>query len=128
MKAKKIDLKQLEEIFEHKQTALFCMTWFENGLNATKAYMKLHPNVDYNSARVLGSRQLTKVNIPAILNAGNLGIETYLQKLKEGLNAMIRIDRSTKAVPDHKTRRLYHKILGELLGIEGKETKINSSL
>ena len=125
MKTKKTDLEQLEEVFEDKQTALFFVEWLKNGQNATKAYLALHPNVDYHSARVLGSRQLAKVNISAILNARNLGIETYLQKLKEGLNAVMFIDHYIKAVPDHKTRRLYHKALGELLGVEGKETKIN---
>lgn len=52
---------QIEQVFEDKALALFYLTWLKNGLNATQAYLKLHPNVDYHSARTLGSRMLTKV-------------------------------------------------------------------
>jgi hypothetical protein len=118
------DITGFEDAIGDKTLALFFMEWLKNGQNATKAYLTLHPSVDYHSARVLGSRQLAKVNISVILNAHNLGIETYIRQLKEGLSAKM-LASSSKAVPDHKTRRLYHKALGELLGFEGKETKIN---
>jgi len=114
--SKKDELKQLEETFENKQIAVFLMTWLENGLNATKAYMKLHPNVDYHSARTLGSRLLTKVDIYTLLASQNLGIETYIQKLKEGLEATMLV--GDERLPDHQTRRLYHRIQGILLGLE----------
>ena len=121
---KAIDHSVLEDTLGDKTLALFFVEWLKNGQNATKAYLTLHPSVDYHSARVLGSRQLAKVNISAILNAHNLGIETYIRQLKEGLSAQM-LASSSKAIPDYKTRRLYHKALGELLGVEGKETKIN---
>lgn len=118
-------------------TLLFLAEWLKNGRNATKAYLQLHPEVSYASARVLASRQLTKVNISDVFAAYGLGIEEYIKQLKAGLKATITrtevVGRDEKGrlilkyfkEPDHKTIRLYHQALGEALGIEGKrqETK-----
>lgn len=42
---------------------VFCLTYLENGFNATRAYMKAHPTVNYQVAQTEGWRNLRK---PAI--------------------------------------------------------------
>jgi len=101
------------------EVLMFLSEWLNNGRNATKAYLKLHPNVGYHSARVLGSRQLAKVNIPDVSIIYGLGIETYIKQLKRGLEA-----RDAEGNPDNRTRFSYLTVLGELLGIWGGKTSI----
>lgn len=113
-----IQTEELGSIFEDKQLAIFFSEWLKNGQNATKAYLKLHQNVSRESAMVLGSRQLRKVKISDFLALYDLGLDTYLKKLKEGLDATIFIN--SKKVPDHKTRFAYLEILGKILKIEDK--------
>lgn len=127
---RKPDIKGLEEILGNKDLAIFLLEWLNCGQNATKAYMNLHPDVEYASARVLGSKLLTKINISDILMYYGLGIDAYLLQLKEGLGAMqggiIKLKDGSEVDtrnPDHKTRRHYHEVLGKLLGVEGKEDK-----
>ncbi len=43
----------------------FIAAYFSENMNATRAYMKLHPNATYASARALASETLSKVNIRA---------------------------------------------------------------
>ncbi len=124
----KPDIEVLERAIGDKDLVIFLLEWLKCGQNATKAYMNLHPNVEYNSARVLGSKQLTKVNILDILTCYGLGIETYLLQLKAGLEAMqggiIKLRDGSEIdtrSPDHKTRRQYHEVLGNLLKMEGKD-------
>lgn len=116
---KKKQVIELDSVFENKQTALFFAEWLKNGQNATKAYLSLHSHVSYESATVLGSRQLGKVSISDLLAMKDLGLNTYLTQLKDGLEAMSYVGK--KSVPDHKTRRLYHEVLGKLLKIENKD-------
>lgn len=116
---KKKQTIELDSVFESKQSALFFAEWLKNGQNATKAYLTLHPNVSYESATVLGSRQLGKVSISDLLALNNLGLDVYLEQLKAGLEASTYV--GTKIIPDHKTRRMYHEVLGKLLKIENKD-------
>ena len=89
-----------------------------NGRNATRAYKTLHPNVSDDSARVLGSKKLAKVNKSAILSAYGLTYETYFEKLKEGLEAEKRNQFTGELEADHKTRRIYHQVFGKLIRVE----------
>ena len=96
---------------------LFYLTWIKCGLNASKAYKELHPNVTDHSSRVLGSRELARVSKTTIMEAYGLDLQTYFRQLEEGLKAD-RSDMTGQIFPDHKTRKLYHETLGKLLGIE----------
>lgn len=147
MKKKKVNKKHSEEkslaIIERKpdmvaitkllngdkELAIFFMKWIECDRNATKAYMELHPDIDYHSARTLASRLLTKVDISMVLEALGLGTDRYFKQLDEGLSAekkmVVRKFKKGELVeeidltqPDHKTRRLYHEPLGKMLGLE----------
>lgn len=109
---KKTETKLLVDIAGgDKETLPFLLEWLNNGRNATQAYLKTHPMVSYSSARVLGSRQLAKVNTFGLSYAYGLGIESYMKQLKEGLEAA-----DMEGNPDHKTRFPYFSVLGELLG------------
>ncbi len=133
---------------------LFYLTWLKNGMNATKAYLELHPNVDEHSARVLGSRSLAKVNKEALLEAYGLDYQRYFKQLDEGLNAMkqlgariiVKKDSPTSQaqgeelpaangqttdfieVPDHFARKPYHDKLGKLLGIESNAPAVQNNI
>jgi hypothetical protein len=110
----------------------FFETWVKYAGNSSKAYKRLHPNVSNASARVLGARQLAKVNIKDLLASIGLTHERYLEKLAEGINAekvtSVKYWDATKhegkyfygevTVPDHVARVKYLKILGRLLGVE----------
>lgn len=112
------------------ELAQFFLEWLDNGHNATKAYLKFHPNVTEGSARVLGSATLSNINIPLVLEALGMGRSRYLEQLEAGLSAgkifvLTKFDRKGRKVakldlsqPDHKTRRLYHEAQGKILGIE----------
>lgn len=130
-------LTQLEESFgDNHDLFLFYVSWLKNGLNATKAYLELHPKVTDDSARVMAHRFMSRIDKQLILAAYSLDIDAYMQQLKEGLHAMrpipadilvnengevIRTDRrGIIEVPDHLTRRYYHDKLGRLLQYEGK--------
>lgn len=120
-------LNELIETVGSKKLAMFVVTWLKNNRNATKAYLQLHPNVTYESARVLGSRLLTRVNIGDILALYNLGLDKYIKQLKEGLEAQ-EWNKSTKSMePDHRTRLPYHNTLGRLLGLGGGQSYFNTN-
>ena len=134
---RKPDLKSIAELLNNDvQLADFFMRWLKNGRNATKAYMELHPTVDYHSARVLGSVTLAKINIPMILEALGMGVSRYFEQLDAGLNANRKraeiTDRDDKGRPiyeyfeeeDHKTRRMYHEALGKMLKLEVDTSKV----
>ena len=99
-----------------KEMPLFLDEWLKNGLNASAAYKTLHPNVSDASARVLGSKKLTKINISAILAGYDLGFDDYMVGLKEGLAATKLNEQTGEKLPDYRTRLEYHRILGKLLG------------
>ncbi len=112
-------LKELMTIFNgNVDLALFYITWIKNGLNASRAYKELHPDVDNHSARTLGARVLAKVDKQAILQAYGLNHELYFQQLKDGLLAEKRDQFSGEMYPDHKTREIYHTKLGKQLELE----------
>lgn len=91
----------------------FVEAWLTNGQNATRAYLSVRPSTSYASARVLGSRLLTKVNIDDLLALSGLDVSVYLQKIREGLEAV-----DPLGLPEYKVQQYYHSLLGRLLGIE----------
>ena len=91
-----------EMIGGDKEIALFLAEWLKNGLNASAAYKAIHPNVSDASARVLGSKKLTKINISAILAGYDLSYNDYMLGLKEGLSAMKLHEQTREKVPDYK--------------------------
>ena len=120
-------LKELEKIFDgNLDLMLFYVTWIKNGLNASKAYKELHPNVTDHSSRVLGSITLARISKTAIMQAYGLDQTTYFNQLSEGIKAD-RSDMTGQILPDHKTRQDYLHTLGKLLGIEKEKPSINIS-
>lgn len=129
-----LDLKEI--CGGNENVALFFVAYLQNGMNSTKAYMILHPDVTRESASVLGARQLGKVRRSAILDAMQIGVQQYIEQIKEGMGAMITDTVTTKTKkkkgrgydidtvvvkkPDWSVRTAYHSKLGVLLGLEGK--------
>lgn len=105
-----------------KDLAIFFTEWLKCGRNATKAYKILHPDVTMESAAVLGSNLLRKIKIEPFLATYNLGVDRYFTQLDEALKADKWNDFTGEREPDHKTRLPYHNKLGNLLGIEKKDT------
>lgn len=113
--------QQLVDLFGEPELALFFVTWLKNGMNATKAYLELHPHVTYESARTLGHRLFTKVNAAnrsAVLASYGLDYELYFTQLKEGIAAEKWNEFSGEREADHFVRDKYHTKLGRLLGID----------
>lgn len=122
----KPNLKELEKALGGDlDLVLFFLTWIKNGRNAGKAYLELHPNVDPASARVLGSKKLTNINIQSILEVYGIGLDEYVNQLREGHNATKWNDFTGDREPDHKTRESYNKRLGMLLGVERPDSQVN---
>lgn len=126
-------VKDLSNAFQDKELALFFTTWLKNNRNATKTYAELHPEYnpdgnlgDYHTCATLGSRMLKKVDISSVLEAYGLNIQLYIKVLQEGLWAesqhfLFKSKDGNNVFtnsPDHKSRRMYHRVLGDLLGIE----------
>ena len=78
----------------------FIAAYFEENMNGTRAYMKLHPKASYDSARALASQTLANVNIRAEiklrLNEKAMSAEEAIYRLGEigraDLFPFIRID------------------------------------
>ena len=114
-----MNTKALEQAFKgNLDLFLFYLKWIEKGLNASKAYKELHPDVDEHSARVLGSRTLAKVNKELVLQAYGLDLQTYFQQLQDALQATKWNDFTGEREADHSTRKPYHDKLGKLLNLE----------
>lgn len=120
----------IEAVGGDTELALFFMQYIKNGRDAGKAYKFLHKNVTAGSSRVLGSRMLARVNKEMILESYGMGFGAYMKQLKEGLEATnVTYEKVKDAdgneeveiieVPDHRTRRHYHKALGDILKLEG---------
>ncbi len=93
--------------------------------NVGKAYREIEPNIDKDMAKVEGEKMLASLEVDKVLKVYGLDMDTYLKQLKGGLEAMKWIDdgEGMLETPDHTVRRQYHKILGELLKLEGMEEK-----
>lgn len=128
------DLEKLTQLVGgDEETAHFFLEWLSNGRNATKAYLKFHPEVSRQSAGVLGSAKLKNISISEVLAAYGLNGEAYIKQLKDGLKAktggiLRKFDKFGNVVqeydmrkPDHKVRRLYHEPLGQILGFENRK-------
>lgn len=120
--AHKLDSNKLLKIFNNDQGLLeFYNEWVSNGKNATRAYLKLHPNVKVESAKVLGHNKLTSINFKVIMREYGLSEDVYFKQLGEGINATKWNDFTGDREPDHKTRLPYHDKVGKLLGIESDQ-------
>lgn len=64
---------------------LFIEAYLSNGLNCSAAYLKCHPNVNIESAYVLGCRLLGKVHIKEAINKAQEKTRGKLQITKEQL-------------------------------------------
>lgn len=113
------DTKALEKIFNGDlDLMLFYVAWIKNGLNSTKAYLELHPELTRESAQVLGSRQLAKIDRQVIMKSYGLDDDLYFKQLVDGIDATKWNDFTGEREADHKTRQGYHDKLGKLLAIE----------
>ena len=78
----------------------FVAAYFESNMNGTRAYMKLHPDVLYESAKALASLALTNINVKSeikrILNERAMSAEEAIARMgaiaKADLFPFIRID------------------------------------
>lgn len=113
-------LPKLTGIITKKKHILFLRAWIRNDLNATATYQEIHPSAKYDSAKVLGSKILTNINLTELSDAFGLDIIEYFTQLKKGLNAKKWNDDSKQYEEDYKTRLPYHSVLGRILGIEKK--------
>lgn len=115
---------QLIKKFDGKERLLrFFLAWLEHGRNGVKAYQSLHPACTYSSAGAISSQMLseiTAIDRNIVLEAYGIGQDTYLKKLKEGLEAVDALGN-----PDHRTRHLYHKDLGEILNFRKDGGDVN---
>lgn len=125
------DLKELLGLDDKE--LVFFFRWLEHGLNATKAYQSINPKVSAQSARVLGSRMLARVNTPVVLDALGIGAEKYFGVYREALDAKMyesepyqaknkkgeTVTRYKKVErPNWDVRAKFHERLGRLLGFE----------
>lgn len=95
----------------------FLAEWLRNGRNSGLAYKTLRPNVSIESARVLASRLLSKVNKLGLLSAMGYDYSDWFKALQDGLQA-VRINQLTgEVLPDYRTRLEFLKLTGKLLGI-----------
>lgn len=119
---KKPTLNDLEEMLGSKERVLFYLTWLEEGRNAKKAYLKLHPDVTEHSAEVLGSKMLSNIDMKAVAMAYGLNHDKYFDVLRKAMDATKWNDFTGEREPDYKTIKPYHDKLGKLLEIEKEET------
>lgn len=111
-------LPKLTGVIKKKKQLIFLRAWIRNSLNATAAYQELHPDVRYSSAKVLGSKILTKINLSELSETFGLDVVEYFVQLKKGLNAK-RWNKNTKQYEyDYQTRLPYLSALGRILGIK----------
>lgn len=96
----------------------FLSAYIQNSGNATKAYLAVNPEYKGNSARELGRKMLTKVDISDDEIMKELGItDKYLfEKLKEGTEAMKRTRQGQK-VEDYAVR---HQYIDTILKLKNK--------
>lgn len=120
-------IKELAECFDNNvELALFFTHWISNGHNATEAYMQVYPKTSSREvAQVMGSRWLSRIDMPVALGIYNLGMDRYLKKIDEGLDAKQDKVMTTKSGntidmsgPDWQVRQYFHEKLGKLLGVE----------
>lgn len=73
--------------------ALTLIEYFNNGMNATRAWMATHPNSQYNSARTSGAEWLAKPNIRAelkrFLSENAMSAEEALARLGDMARATV---------------------------------------
>ena len=107
-----------------EEVAQFYLVWLQNGRNATKACLAIHPEYkNEQTAAVVGSRLLSRVNKSEIAKAYGVSYDAYFKQLRDGMNAM-----KGKGKPDHKVRRAYHEAAGKILGIEEKNSGGNTAV
>lgn len=74
----------------HELTAeewVLANAYFERGMNQTQAYLSVHPDADYDSARTIASRLFAKVNIKAavkkLINDKAMSAEEALARISD---------------------------------------------
>ena len=123
----------MEAVGGDEDLALFFLAWLKHNRVAWKAYKEIRPKVTNGTARVMGAQYITRINKRAIIESyDGLGLGSYLKQLKDGLTATKKEilvigsgdEKETliEDVPDHKTRRAYHRALGEILEMENVPT------
>lgn len=122
-------LELKEDFGDDIELLTFYICWLKNGMNASKAYRELHPEVTEASSEVLGHRALRKVKekvgAEAIASLYGLNIDLYMEQLRDGNKAMKRDQFSGEMYPDHAVRLKYHDKLGKLLGLEQEQSAPN---
>lgn len=128
----------LVEMFGDINLAIFFMEWLNNNRNATKAFAALHPGrydlSDKKQARVcsvMGSNYLGRIDISRILDAYGIGLDKYLKKIKDGIDAKTKeafvlggVSNARLEVVEHENHEVqlqYHTKLGKILKIEQDE-------
>lgn len=120
---------------EELQKQVFLDAWAKCGFKCGRAYKFLHPDVTDESAKVMGSRMLSKINLEEVLEMRNLGKDRYYDVLEEGLKATRTVsgigDANEKSiefvdVPDYRTIREYHKALGKALRVEIDRSEVDN--
>ncbi|MFW5887700.1 MAG: hypothetical protein ACOCUH_02770, partial [Bacteriovoracia bacterium] len=86
----------------------FIKAYIENGGNATKAYLAVNETYKGNSAKELGRRMLTKVDLSDDEIMEELGLtDAYIyEKIKEGTEA-IKTDKTGDEIADYAVRHQY---------------------
>lgn len=131
VKPVKVSMDKLMELIPDPELLLFFNTYIKHNRNATKAYLELHPHVKESSASVIGSHVLARINKKALLYAYGLNEDFYLTQLQGGAEATKLEEDGEGGIverPDHSVRRSYHKVLGELLGVETKDPGVTINL
>ena len=99
----------------------FIAAYIENNGNASKAYKATHPKYEGENAKVLGCRQLTKVNLTTneLLDEMGMNDEQLHEKLLEGLEADKSIANKDEVVTvdDFPTRHKYLDTAYKLKGV-----------
>lgn len=119
-------MEMLKEI-DNPRLIEFYGLWLKNDKVAKYAYKELSPNVTDGTAEVMGSKylnELSKIKPELVMSAYGLSAHKWHKQLREGLEAEKWNNFTGEREPDHKTRLPYHDKLGEMLGIEGKDTQV----
>lgn len=121
------ELIEMLKSIDEPELIAFYAHWLKNNRVAAHAYKEMRPNVTDGTARVMGStylNKLTKLNPELVMAAYSLDTHLWHTQLQEGLKAEKWNNFTGEREADHKTRKPYHDKLGQMLGVEGKESNV----
>lgn len=121
------ELRQMLDDIDKPELIQFYGLWLKNNMVAKHAYKEMRPDVTDGSAEVMGSKylnELSKVKPELISAAYGLDAHLWHKQLVDGLSAEKWNNFTGEREPDHKARKPYHDKLGEMLGIEGRESAV----